>query len=111
MVVGEKRGVAAAQLSAWSKVPADDQNMSLVVGAVNAYVGGLPVVAGVPEDTAWPASVTLGALMLGARLLRRRNSPNGVEALTSDVISYTARYDSDIARMLGLDGFESPAVG
>lgn len=100
-----------AKVITWTKVKADDPNLADVVEATIDYVGTLPVVAALPEGSDWPNGVNLGATMLAARLLRRRNSPNGVEGMTTDAISYVARYDSDIARLLKLDGFQGPAVG
>jgi len=49
--------------------------------------------------------------MLAARMYRRRNSPSGVEAITDAGTSFVARYDSDISRLLRLDGFAQPRIG
>lgn len=103
-------GIVAADVTAWSKEPASP-NLDRIVAAVNAYVGRLRVVADVPEGEPWPAEVKLGAVMLAARLMKRRNSPNGIEAATDMNVTYTARYDADISRLLGIDGFAGPAVG
>lgn len=86
----------------------DEDNLARCMAAVNAYVGTLPCTAGRKE---WTADVKLGATMLLARLLRRRNSPNGIEAATDANLTYIARYDSDIARLLQLDGFQKPQIG
>jgi hypothetical protein len=88
-----------------------DTALTSVVAAVNAYVTTLPKVADLPEGTDWPDDFFLGAVMLGGRYYRRRNSPNGVEAITESGAQYVARYDSDISRMLGLDMYTKPAVG
>lgn len=91
---------------------ADQAILTEVVAAANAYVGGLPIVIDRQDPAAdWPAGVMLGATMLAARLYRRRNSASGVEAITESGAQYVARYDSDISRMLGIDGFKRPAVG
>lgn len=103
-------GITTAQVTTWSKEP-DSDNLKLVVASVNAYVSGLPVVQHLAPDAAWPADVKLGAVMLAARHVKRRNSPNGIEAATDLNVTYTARYDSDISRLLKLDGHRTPAVG
>lgn len=59
----------------------------------------------------WPAGVKLGALMLAARLDRRRNSPNGVESFSDMGTTYVARFDSDLERQLRIGKWTSPAVG
>lgn len=55
-----------------------------------------------PENEHTAAHVTLGAEMLAARLYRRRATPSGVEALGELGAVYVARYDPDIAQLLGL---------
>lgn len=102
--------ISETQVTAWSKEPASP-NLTMIVAAVNAYVRELPVVQHLEEDAAWPGDVHAGAIMLAARLAKRRNSPNGIEAATDLNVTYTARYDSDISRMLRLDGHRMPAVG
>lgn len=104
------RGLTPAQVTSWSKEP-EGPIVDDVTAAVNGFVNALPVVHRLPADQDWPAEVQLGAKMLAARLLRRRNSPNGVEALTDAGVTYVARYDSDIARLLKIDGSQKPAVG
>lgn len=59
----------------------------------------------------WPPGVHLGAVMLAARLYRRRNSPAGVESFTDMGASYVARYDSDLDRQLRINGWLPPRVG
>lgn len=103
-------GITPEHVIAWSKEPASP-NLDNVVAAVNGFVSGLPVVQNIAEGAAWPGGVQLGAVMLAARLMKRRNSPNGIEAATDMNVTYTARYDSDISRLLQLDGFQAPAVG
>jgi hypothetical protein len=54
------------------------------------------------------------AVMLAARLVRRRNSPAGVETFGESVL-YASRYDPDIARALrqgapGSSGYAMPTV-
>lgn len=103
-------GITEEEVTAWTKEPASP-NLKLVVAAVNGYVSGLPVVQHLDPADPWPQDVQLGALMLAGRLIKRRNSPNGIEAATDLNVTYTARYDSDISRLLKLDGHRAPAVG
>lgn len=106
----DTRKITESDVTNWSKEPASP-NLTMIVAAVNGFVNGLPVVQHLADDAAWPAEVKLGAVMLAARLAKRRNSPNGIEAATDMNVTYTARYDSDIARLLRLDGHHTPAVG
>ncbi|PCE13991.1 hypothetical protein AUC47_04910 [Microbacterium sp. SZ1] len=96
----------------WMQLQGNDQDahVTVCVEAVNAFIGGLPVIADRATDAEWPKQVDLAATMLAARLVRRRNSPSGVEAMTEAGTSYVSRYDPDIARMLELDGYERPAI-
>ena len=108
----------------WLGLPATDAALEDATTATNAYVGrlGLPTVArmvdgiAVLDDAGNPIldpapDTVLGAKMLAARLYRRRNSPNGVEAITDAGTSFVARYDSDISRLLRLDGYAGPRIG
>jgi hypothetical protein len=103
---------------------ATDPALEDATAATNAYVGrlGLPLepvivdgIAALDDNGAQlyaPAADTvLGAKMLAARMYRRRNSPSGVEAITDAGTSFVARYDSDISRLLKLDGYAGPRVG
>jgi hypothetical protein len=56
------------------------------------------------------AEVYGAAVMLAARLVRRRNSPGGVETF-ADSLAYVARYDPDIQRSLRLGDYAWPALG
>jgi hypothetical protein len=56
------------------------------------------------------AEVYHAAVMLSARLVRRRNSPGGVETF-ADSIAYVARYDPDIQRALHTGDYTMPGVG
>lgn len=102
----------AAKVKTWMHLQGTEQDthVTTVVEAVNAFIAGLPVLDGLADGAAWPKQVDLAATMLAARLVRRRNSPSGVEALTEAGTSYVSRYDPDIARMLELDGYERPAI-
>ena len=84
------------------------QHIADVVPAVNAWVATFHT----PDDNGkWPAHVTRGAVMLAARITRRRNSPAGVEAFTELGPTYVSRYDPDIDKMLGLGGYRPIVVG
>ena len=99
----------AASVVQWgplSGVSPSDPALLRVCEAVVAHVATLPVVAEAGADV--PASATHGALMLAARLYRRRNSPNGLEAFSADGAVYVSRYDSDVAMLLRLS---APQVG
>lgn len=98
------------------KQGATDQYLPPAVDAVNALVSRLPDINLKqdpldPTQTVWAADTVLGATMLGARIYTRRNSPNGIEALNESGATYVSRYDSDIARLLRIDGHELPRVG
>lgn len=89
----------------------DDGVLDQVVAAVVAQVDAYPN-APRTADGGWADSTRLAAVMLAARLFKRRNSPQGVEAFTSEGAAvYVARYDPDIARILKVDTFSPPQVG
>lgn len=50
------------------------------------------------------------AVMLAARLVRRRNSPGGVETF-GESVTYVSRYDPEIARALRTGLWAMPGVG
>ena len=66
-----------------------------------------------PDVTAWwpgednrETPQYLGLVMLTARLVRRRNSPGGIEGFGADGGSaYVRRNDPDVAMLLGLDTY------
>lgn len=62
------------------------------------------------QDGAWTANTWLGAVMLAARLVRRRNSPAGLEAWTADGAAYVRTSDPDVASMLHIDN-PRPRIG
>jgi hypothetical protein len=63
-----------------------------------------------PDSYEPDAEVYQAAVMLAARLVRRRNSPAGIESFAMSV-TYVSRYDPDIARALHADAWAHPAVG
>lgn len=86
-----------------------------VAAAVVQWATSVGIVADPSDpDTAawWPGDDNrdtpqyLGLVMLTARLVRRRNSPGGIEGFGSDGGSaYVRRNDPDVAMLLGLDTY------
>lgn len=86
------------------KLSGPDEHLPLIVGSVNAMVDEW-------HGNNWPPGVELGAIMLAARLHRRRNSSNGVESFSEMGASYVSRYDADLDRQLRINGWTYPVVG
>lgn len=91
-------------------------HLQAVVEAVTDMVDSLPDAPRLSPTEgqgrgAWAPRTVQAAIMLGARLYRRRNSANGIEAIVDGGASYVARWDSDVSRMLRIDGYTRPAVG
>lgn len=105
------RRVEPGEISAWlgSKQP-PTQEMQDIAQAVTYYVNRLPSIDR-ETDGGWAATTRTGAVMLGARLYKRRNSPNGIESFSEIGNTYVSRYDSDIARLLNIEAFRKPMVG
>ena len=103
--------VEASEVATWLGLKTPDSTLDDVVAMVNAYVATLPIIANLDDAAEWPETAHLGGVMLAGRYYRRRNSPNGVEAITESGAQYVARYDSDISRLLGLDAYARPAIG
>lgn len=89
----------------------DDAVLAIVVPAVNNQVRGWRCSQVAVGAAAWPDAIVAGATMLAARLVRRRNTPSGVEAFGSDGAQYVSRNDPDVAQLLGLGVHQPPAVG
>lgn len=86
----------------------DDAALTAVVDAVN----GLMVEwKGQPAAPGWPVQHVQGAVMLAARVYRRRNSPSGVESFGELGPLYVQRNDPDIAQLLGMGAYTRPKVG
>lgn len=99
--------ITDADLIGWLKLPAnqaapDVAILQTIAAAVSAFVNDVAKDAPRAADDSWTETTRLGALMLGARLHRRRNSPNGVEMFTDQGASYVVRNDSDVSRLLRL---------
>lgn len=61
------------------------------------------------DDGSWHPDTWLGAVMLAARLTRRRNSPAGIDGFTADgAVAYVRSNDPDVAVLLRLN---APAIG
>lgn len=92
----------------------DADAAAVVAPAVRGFVDALPAIRRTLTDTgetAWATSTALGAIMLAARLIRRRNSPAGIEAFTSDAAVYVSRQDPDVAQLLRVGPYAPPRVG
>lgn len=64
-----------------------------------------------PDATTWAADTYLGALMYAARLVRRANSPGGIEAFFETGVAYVQRTDPDVAVLLRLGSSSVPMTG
>lgn len=85
------------------KLPAPDEHLGLIVYSVNNMVTEW-------HGPSWPPGVEIGAIMLAARLHRRRNSSNGVESFSEMGASYVSRYDADLDRQLRINAWSPPVV-
>lgn len=101
--------ITQADVIAWLGITQNLEPLDQIVPAVNYFVNGLPSIDR-NEVGWWEPTTKLAATMLAARWYRRQSSPGGLTA-TDQGVSYVSRYDSDIARMLRIDGFEKPDVG
>lgn len=88
---------------------AEARRLARCVAAANVVVSRY--VPEPPEGSEAPEDAGLAATMLAARLERRRNSPDGVQAITDQGALYVARTDPDIARLLRIEAYAPPAVG
>lgn len=90
----------------------DDDDLDDICEAVDEFVRGLTSVERIAGTLtapgAWPTRYTVGARMLAARLLRRKNSPEGIAGFTAEGVAYVRRVDPDVAGMLRLN---LPAAG
>ena len=105
-----------ARALAWLGIPLaqagpDTEEAGHVAAAVHAWVSGLPATARRAAGGPWRDDTEHGAVMLTARLIRRRNTPNGIESFTADSAAYVSRTDPDIAPLLGIGAHTYPAIG
>lgn len=87
----------------------DHAHVVEVVPAVNDFVRSFHTAPA--EGQEWPPMVVRGAVMLAARITRRRNSPAGVESFTELGPTYVSRYDVDLDRLLGLGNYRQIVAG
>lgn len=109
--VGGPTSVADAKVYAGISDTRDDARLEQIVAAVNSQVRTWRCSEAAVGLTVWPGHLALGATMLAARLLRRKNSPGGVEAFGTDGAVYVTRTDPDVAQLLGLGSWQPPVVG
>lgn len=83
-----------------------EDGLTEVCAAVNAAV-----TRWIDRDRLNDPDVRHGAVMLAARVWRRRNSPAGVEALGELGPVYVSRNDPDLAMLLGLGNYRRLHVG
>lgn len=62
------------------------------------------------DPDAIPVDVHQGAVMLAARLYRRRNSPAGIETM-GESVNYVASFDPDLDQFLRRGRYRIPGVG
>lgn len=96
--------ITTEQVQTHLKLSGPDEHLKIIVDAVNGMVKEW-------HGDEWPAGVNLGAIMLAARLHRRRNSAAGVETFSDMGASYVSRYDADLDRQLRINGWTPPVVG
>lgn len=86
----------------------DRDQLAAVCAAVNDLVSDWH---GLTAEDEPGDRLKFGALMLAARVYRRRNSPAGVEALGELGPVYVSRNDPDLTMMLGLGNYRTPKIG
>jgi hypothetical protein len=94
----------------------DVERVERIAAAVNGFVLTLPSAVKAADGAADWAGVEVahlveGATMLGGRLYRRKNTPDGIASFGGDGAVYVRRNDPDIAMLLGLGDYAPPMVG
>lgn len=84
----------------------DDFTLEAIIKAVESQI-----TSWLTAEESTTDDVKLGALMLAARLFRRRNSPSGVESLGDLGPVYVSRNDPDVAQLIGLGTHRRLRVG
>lgn len=91
-----------------------DARIDAIVVAVNAKVLTWPVAAKADGVADWNVAtvqdIVVGANMLGARIHRRVNSPDGTASLGTELLG-VAMGDPEIALLLEVDAGAKPQVG
>jgi hypothetical protein len=97
-------------VGAWLRIGdgIDTDLLAQVTDATNAWVTALPHWSETVEP--WPPDLTQGAIMLAARLYRRRNTPAGVESMPDGAV-YLPKRDADIDPLLKIGRYAPPRVG
>lgn len=106
--------ITAAEVAEFRKIKnhLTDAVLLAAVEAVNYYVDSLPNIDRDPVTNEWAGTTKYAALLLAARWYNRQYSLTAVTSFNeSGSPEYVTKYDSDIARMLHIDGFEKPMVG
>lgn len=102
--------ITPEQVAAWLRLPdgADADLLGQVTDATNVWIAGLPHWQAGTEP--WPADLTQGAVMLAARLYRRRNTPAGIESMPDGAV-YLPKRDGDVDPLLKIGRYAPPRVG
>lgn len=106
MDVGDFTEKVRSWLSITATAGPDVDALSVIAPAVIAFVNRTR--APRAPDGTWAPETLAGAIMLAARLVRRRNSPAGIEGFTETGAAYVRRNDPDVAVLLRLN---HPAIG
>ncbi|WP_186760136.1 hypothetical protein [Arthrobacter alpinus] len=93
----------------WSGQTQNVQPFALIIPAVNRYVDNLPSIDRL-ADGSWAGNTRLGAILLATRWYARKDSASGTYG-SADGTVFISKYDSDIARLLNIDGHSKPMVG
>lgn len=98
-----------AAVQAWlGPMPETTEDLAVVCNAVNSLIAQW---IGPAPETGHPAHVVQAAVMLAGRVLRRRNSPAGIETAGELGPVYVQRHDPDVAMLLGLGTYTRPRIG
>lgn len=93
----------------WSGQTQNVQPYAVIIPAVNHYVDNLPSIDRL-EDGSWAGNTRFGAILLATRWYARKDSASGTYGSAVGTV-FISKYDSDIARLLNIDGHSKPLVG
>ena len=103
-----------AKVSGWlQQPPAEDAELiAECAGSVAPFVEGCrpEFWVGTPPVYTPDTEVHTAAVMMAARLYRRRNSPGGLVQM-GDILSTVPRWDPEIERALRIGAWQRPQVG